>query len=217
MNWLHKWTVAFLVTSLMAVVSIAWFDKPIAYFVHDEFRRYKIFDRLTQIPEPFALLAILTLLVLGLRGLTGRSLSKSYAIAVLCSLSLIAGDAVKNQLKFVFGRTWPETWIQGNPSLIRDGVYGFNPFHGGVAFASFPSGHAIATFAVMSVLWICYPRFRWLYTACAAAVAIGLVGANYHFLSDVIACGFVGASVGWMAITLWESGGHPRLLSGPTI
>ena len=30
------------------------------------------------------------------------------------------------------------------------------------------------------------------------AVAIGLIGANYHFVSDVIAGGFVGISSGWM-------------------
>jgi membrane-associated phospholipid phosphatase len=211
MNRLHKWIVAFLVTALTAVVLIMWFDKPIAYFAHDEFRRYQIFDRLTQLPEPFVLLATLTLLAVSLRCLTGRPLSKGYAVAVVCSLSLIVGDALKSQLKFVFGRTWPETWVQGNPSLIRDGVYGFNPFHGGPAFASFPSGHIVAICAITSVLWICYPRFRWFYAACVAAVAIGLVGANYHFLSDIIAGGFIGASVGWMAVALWESGGNPRI------
>ena len=39
-----------------------------------------------------------------------------------------------------------------------------------------------------------------------AAVAIGLVGANFHFLSDVIAGGFLGISAGWLAVALWEMG-----------
>jgi hypothetical protein len=37
-----------------------------------------------------------------------------------------------------------------------------------------------------------------------AAMAIGLVGTNFHFLSDVIAGGFLGLSVGWLDVTLWE-------------
>ena len=28
-----------------------------------------------------------------------------------CSISLIVAEAAKNQLKYDFGRTWPETWI----------------------------------------------------------------------------------------------------------
>jgi membrane-associated phospholipid phosphatase len=37
------------------------------------------------------------------------------------------------------------------------------------------------------------------------AVAIGLIGANYHFLSDIIAGAFVGVSTGWMATALWKA------------
>jgi hypothetical protein len=58
----------------------------------------------------------------------------------------------------------------------------------------------------MSVLWICYPRFRLLYAAAIAAVSIGLVGANFHFLGDVIAGAFLGISVGWLTVTIWEIG-----------
>jgi membrane-associated phospholipid phosphatase len=59
---------------------------------------------------------------------------------------------------------------------------------------------------VMTVLWICYPRFRPLYALCMAAVAVGLVGANFHFLSDVIAGAFLGISAGWLGVSLWEIG-----------
>jgi membrane-associated phospholipid phosphatase len=39
------------------------------------------------------------------------------------------------------------------------------------------------------------------------AVAIGLIGATYHFLSDFIAGAFVGVSTGWMTTTLWQTRG----------
>ena len=58
----------------------------------------------------------------------------------------------------------------------------------------------------MSVLWVCYPRFRLLYAAAIAAVAVGLVGTDFHFLADVIAGGFLGISTGLLTVTLWELG-----------
>jgi membrane-associated phospholipid phosphatase len=125
---------------------------------------------------------------------------------LLSGVSLALAVVIKDQLKFAFGRTWPETWTRNNLSFIRDGAYGFHPFHGGGGYASFPSGHTTMICTVMTVLWICYPRFRAVYALCMAAVAIGLVGANFHFLSDVIAGGFLGVSAGWVGVALWEIG-----------
>jgi membrane-associated phospholipid phosphatase len=125
---------------------------------------------------------------------------------MLAAASLAVADAVKDQLKFAFGRTWPETWVRNNPSFIHDGVFGFYPFHGGPGFAAFPSGHATAVCAVMSVLWLCYPRFRLFYAAAIVAVAVALVVADFHFLGDVIAGGFLGITTGWLTVVLWERG-----------
>ena len=66
------------------------------------------------------------------------------------------------------------------------------------------------TCAVISVLWIYYPAWRWLYVLAVLAVALGLIGANYHFVSDVIAGGFVGISSGWMLTSLWKAHEHVR-------
>jgi membrane-associated phospholipid phosphatase len=101
--------------------------------------------------------------------------------------------------------------VQNNPSFIRDGAYGFNFFHGGPGYASFPSGHTAATCAVISVLWIMVPKWRPLYALVVLAVAAGLIGANYHFLSDVIAGGFVGSSTGWMTAALWQARQSPTI------
>jgi membrane-associated phospholipid phosphatase len=54
------------------------------------------------------------------------------------------------------------------------------------------------------VLWIYYPAWRALYVLAVLAVATGLIGANYHFVSDVIAGAFVGVSSGWMTTSLWK-------------
>ncbi|HXN43972.1 MAG TPA: phosphatase PAP2 family protein [Xanthobacteraceae bacterium] len=207
-----RWAIVLALTALAVAVSYQWLDRPIAYFVHAHFHNEPLFARLTRIPEFFAPLAVLAFIVLGLRALMEKPLTRLEAVALLCALSLVVASAIKNQLKLGFGRTWPETWVRDNPSLIRDGVYGFHPFHGGGGFESFPSGHTTAVVAVVSVLWICYPRFRMLYGLLVAVVVIGLIGADFHFLSDCIAGAFLGASTGWIVVTLWESGGRAPVL-----
>jgi membrane-associated phospholipid phosphatase len=207
-----RWAIALALTALAVAVSYQWLDRPIAYFAHAHFHNEPLFARLTRIPEFFAPLAVLAFIVLGLRALMEKPLTRLEAVTLLCALSLVVASAIKDPLKLGFGRTWPETWVRDNPSLIRDGVYGFHPFHGGGGFASFPSGHTTAVVAVVSVLWICYPRFRMLYALFVAVVVIGLIGADFHFLSDCIAGAFLGASTGWIVVTLWESGGRVPVL-----
>ena len=203
-----RWAAALMLTACAVAISYQWLDRPIAFFTHAHFHNEPFLARLTLIPEFFAPLAVLIFIVLGLRALLDKPLTRVEAIVLLCALSLVIASAIKNQLKIVFGRTWPETWVRNNPSLIHDGVYGFNPFQTGAAFESFPSGHTTAVVAVMSVLWICYPHFRILYALIVTVVVIGLIGADFHFLSDCIAGSFLGASTGWIVVMLWESGGR---------
>ena len=119
---------------------------------------------------------------------------------VAAMLNLLATALLKQGLKWVFGRPWPTTWIGDNPSLINDGVYDFDWFHGGLVFGSFPSGHTTATVAIASILWIAYPKLRWLAVLAAATMVVALVGNNYHFVGDCVAGAFLGSIGGaWTA------------------
>ncbi len=207
-NAVQKWLAWLTITALAVVISYIWLDRPIARFAHEHLQRYDLFGKLTYVPLIVGPVAIFASAAIGLWALSARALSRLQTVTVLAVLSLAVASGVKDQLKLAFGRTWPETWVRDNPSFIRDGVYGFSPFHGGPAFASFPSGHTTAICAVMSVLWICYPRYRALYAACMAAAGLGLVGADFHFLGDVIAGAFLGISMGWLTVVLWERGQH---------
>jgi membrane-associated phospholipid phosphatase len=206
MNGLRNWSLGLLGTVIAVTVSYLWLDRPIAQFAHDELQGYRLFGKLTLIPDALIALAIAAFMVLGLRGFTTHRLSRFQSVVLLSGVTLAVAMIVKDQLKFAFGRPWPETWTRNNLSFIRDGVYGFYPFHGGGGYASFPSGHTTMICTVMTVLWICYPGFRPLYALGMAAVAVGLVGANFHFLSDVIAGAFLGTSAGWLGVSLWEAG-----------
>jgi len=205
---LGKWILSLAGTALACAVSYEWLDRPISIFFNRSVARPEPFAQLTHLPDPFIPLAIIVFFGLGLWSLSGRILSRIQKCAFLCSISLIVAEATKAQLKFVFGRTWPDTWVHNNPSFIRDGIYGFNFFHGGPEYASFPSGHMAVTCAVVSVLWLYFPSVRTVCTLVGLAVAVGLIGANYHFLSDVIAGAFVGISSGWMVTSLWKAHEH---------
>jgi membrane-associated phospholipid phosphatase len=111
-------------------------------------------------------------------------------------VSLLVADQFRQTLSLAFGRYWPTTWIDNNPSLIGDGAYGFHAFAHGLAFTSFSSGHMARTLGVASVVWIAYPRWRWLCVVSSLAIAIALLGMNYHFVGDVIAGSFDGAIIG---------------------
>jgi membrane-associated phospholipid phosphatase len=208
MTPIKRWIACLAGVTLASAIAYQWLDRPIALFFHQTVARPETFARLAYAPDPMVPLAVIVFVVLGLMNLSGRALSRLENCALLCSLSLIVAELTKIHLKLVFGRTWPDTFRDNNPSFLRDGTYGFNFFHGGHAYASFPSGHTAVTCAVITVLWIYFPRWRPLYALAVAAVAIGLIGANYHFLSDVIAGGFVGVSCGWMLTSLWKAHEH---------
>lgn len=199
-NSFGRWLVSLAVTIVAVVVAFQWLDRPWAFIANGMHAYQNQFAIPTHIVDPLMPMAIVLFLAVGLARFYGWTLSRLAMTALGCSISVIVAETIKAQLKFVFGRTWPETWIHNNPSLIHDNVYGFNFFHGGPGYASFPSGHTTAICAAVSVLWMVYPKFRVIYALAVAAVVIGLLGADYHFVSDVIAGGFLGTTVGWMIV-----------------
>jgi membrane-associated phospholipid phosphatase len=195
---LRNWCIGLVITAACVIASYIWLDQPIAFFVHRNVTDKTVFIWLQRLPVAFPLLSLLVFVWCGLWTLIDRPFSRVQSIGLACSVSFIATNLITNQLKYAFGRNWPDTWIENNPSLIQNGAFGFNPFHGGPDFASFPSGHLAGVCAVMAVLWWSYARLRPIYIACVAAVAIGLIGANYHFLSDILGAIFVGVSAGYI-------------------
>ena len=212
---LKIWLTAFVATAAVVTLCYFYVDRPVAFFAHANTvpnRRY--FDMLTRISEYLFVTAAIAFVVFGLRTLVTARWHKWQAVLLLCGITLAVAETIKDELKFAFGRTWPETWINNNPSLIGNGTYGFNPFHGGGGYNSFPSGHTTAACAVAAVLWVAYPKLRPLCVLMVAAVVVGLIGADYHFVSDIVAGGFLGASTGWLAVVLWDEGSLPGMRPG---
>ncbi len=195
-----------------ALVALCYFfvDRPVAFFVHgQDFASHPALRWLTYPPPELQAWAPVVIAALLVRRAWGPFYRWERAV-LAAGVAIIVADQFRESINYVAGRYWPDTWIDDNPSLIRDGAYGFHPFHAGSAYGSFPSGHTARTAAAAAVFWLAYPRWRW---ACALAVAVeglALVGMDYHFVGDVVAGGFVGGIVGVYAAQCAGVGGEPE-------
>ncbi len=177
-------------------ISIAFVDRAVATWVHETFHGARIFVILTHIVDPILPGAALGLLASAVAVMSGWRPGRLGRTFIACCIAALMAYAIKDQAKLAFGRLWPETWVNDNPSWISNGAYGFTPFHGGSGWGSFPSGHMTGITAPLSVVWHRAPRWRWLVVLLVLLVAVGLLGADYHFLGDVIAGIYLGAACG---------------------
>jgi membrane-associated phospholipid phosphatase len=197
--------------ALCVVASVALVDRPVASWVHEHLASGSGWFTTTYLGPPmkfgpFSLMAgpavalgpltASVFAVLAIGAYFGFRLGPRTCVILALCLSVFAANELTSFLKGLFGRTWPESWLESNPSWIRDGAFGFSPFHGGPAWASFPSGHTAIIGAAATVLWTVYPRLKVVWAALVAVVAAGLIGGNYHFVSDVIAGLYLGVGIG---------------------
>ncbi len=176
------------------LLSMLLLDRPLATLVHT-LHRPTWCVRLTwiaDVPDPAA---VVGLAGAGIAWLAGWRPGRAGRVLLAVCLATLAASAAKDVLKFALGRTWPETWVSNNPSWIANHVFGFHPFHGGPGWASFPSGHTTVISAPCAVLWRALPRARLLWAALPVLVMVGLLGSDFHFLSDCMAGALLGVAV----------------------
>ncbi len=193
-RWWRPFVVLLSALGLIAF-AIAFVDRPASTWSHaEDLRRFPLFDALTHLVDPLLPGALLGLIAVGLAVACGgwKPGEKGLTFVASC-LAVVVAYAIKERLKFMFGRTWPDTWVDNNPSWIKDGAYGFHFFHGGEGWSSFPSGHTTVMAALASVLWIRIRAWRWLWAGLVLLVVVGLLGADYHFVGDMVAGAYLGA------------------------
>jgi membrane-associated phospholipid phosphatase len=181
-------------------LSIAFIDRPAATWSHEVLHRPRWCVWFTWLPEPLDPLAALILVAAGIWRATGRRFTPFWRTALAAAAATLVATIAVMALKNGFGRMWPETWVQNNPSWITDHRFGFLPFHGGRGYESFPSGHTTRTAAPFAVLWARLPHWRALWVMPMLVVVIGLLGADFHFVSDCIAGAWVGAMCAWITL-----------------
>jgi membrane-associated phospholipid phosphatase len=183
-------------------LSIAFVDRPASTWAHATLRHDAVSIGLTWLVDPVLSAATVGLAAAGVAAVFGWRPQSRGKTLIACCLAAVIGFVMKDALKFVFGRTWPETWIDNNPSWIGNGAYGFHFFHGGRGWGSFPSGHMTMITAPMAALWQRARGWRWLWAVPVLSVAIGLFGADYHFISDMIAGVYLGVACAAGAVAL---------------
>jgi membrane-associated phospholipid phosphatase len=202
---LKIWIISLVLTSAAAWFCYLWLDRPIALWVNGTSGNMRLPTAFLDSPfSSTSFISACAFVICGLAAISGRRFSKPETTVAMSVLSMVCTVLVKDQLKVMFGRTWPEMFI-------NSGVYGFNYFHYGHSFESFPSGHAALAAAALFVPWFLFSKLRAAMITCIVAVDIGLVMLNLHFLSDVIAGSFLGFSIALFTISLWRAA---RLPSG---
>jgi membrane-associated phospholipid phosphatase len=181
---------------LMIPVSIEFLDRALASWSFSVLHRPDLAVQLTHIVDPVPPLAGAVLALAGLAALAGWRPGRWGRTAIAASAAVLVAIVIKDELKYAFGRTWPETFVADNPSWIGNGTFGFTPFHGGPGWASFPSGHTTIITAPAAALWNAAPRLWPLWIILPLLVALGLLGADYHFLGDIIAGAYLGTACG---------------------
>lgn len=110
-------------------------------------------------------------------------------------LSVAVSAFVGEILKFLVGRGRPFVGGKANP-------FNFVPFDGTGAYASLPSGHAVAAFALAFAVSALWPRLRAFMFTYAIVILLTRLVLLAHHPSDVVAGALVG-TVGAMAVRYW--------------
>lgn len=203
---LKKTGIALIICIIMIIISYKYIDKPLTKFINqhtDLNLNNKIRHFAVTVSQIAHFLTPILIILLILKKLISEHLSKLQLTLLAITINLIITDNIKGLLKLAFGRYRPVTWVKNIPGWLQSPQYGFHPFHGGLAYQSFPSGHAAAIFAIMSIIWIVYPKWRWLCFISCTAIIYLLLLLNYHFVSDIIAGAFLGAITGTYTVYLF--------------
>ncbi|EKM98805.1 phosphatase PAP2 family protein [Acidocella sp. MX-AZ02] len=187
------WSAAAGGVAALSVICIFTLDQSVALFWAQHKAPKPLFQAMAApslLSLPMAGLVLLAALSQRLRGQAGPS-----RLWLAMALATLAATAAKDELKWMFGRAWPGTFL-------KFGDAGFHPFAQSVWYGAFPSGHTSYAAAPLAVLWVLRPRWRPLYAALLLAVMAGLVCADYHFVSDVLAGLLTGTFCAWGALVL---------------
>jgi membrane-associated phospholipid phosphatase len=184
------------VVVILCLISIVWIDRPLALWVHGwdyrirrDIREFSYLGNRT-----WVILGGLALFVLFRFALRRRDAAMRCIYVVSSSL---AGILVVDPLKILFGRARPHV-------LLRDGTYAFDFFRLTAEWRSFPSGHASSFMATTCCLAIIYPRYRVPLLAFGVMGSLSRVGGEAHYLSDVIAGGYIGIIIALVLACLFE-------------
>jgi membrane-associated phospholipid phosphatase len=191
------WCTSLAATLVGVAVCIRWLDIPVASVFHTNVDH---FTGLGRGLSSFVLVSGEILLIISLaiaRMIRGALSDFAKALFVASSASLSAFVANDYVLKVIFGRQNPSEFFQAPTTQV------FHFFQGD-QHSSFPSGHMVMATAFAVAMIRFQPRTSPILIVLLCIGAIGLLVGDWHFVGDVIAGAFLGATAGFIAGELWS-------------
>lgn len=192
-----------LASTVLVLVSVFYVDRPLALYAAT-FHLDQGLLASTPVTSPVLLGIAIVAVAIGAAPLVLQEvpppwLRKWAVAAILSGLALSWGVCLTEfLLKPLFARDVPG-------AFLVNGVYGFHWFATGPELGSFPSGHAVQIAAIATVLWFFYPRWRYVWILAVMGVAVALILAERHFLSDIIAGTATGVAAGCLLVAIWRA------------
>jgi membrane-associated phospholipid phosphatase len=190
----------FLLTANLVLLSHEFLDERIALWAYRLARSLGLLSLYTaRIPSlllPAVLILSGVMWALYLRGVRRGDRDDRSAFFLLTGITMPATFLAKVALKHVFGRMSPRAWLEHPTDLS------FHWFHGGGDLTAFPSGHMAVFTALAVACWLFFPKARAACVAGIVAMGVALIVTGQHFLSDLIAGGYVG----WVVFVCTDRG-----------
>lgn len=185
---LKRFALLTVVTAIVAAVSYAWLDRPIATAFHDTgptFQAAMAFVTAFGLGGPYLILTAAAVVICWIGEHAPAARRAAYVFLVVAASGLFV-DIIKP----VFGRVRPTL-------LFSDHLYGFTGIGAHSNHWSFPSGHSTTVAALAWALSLLYPRLMPAWIAAALLVAFSRIALDQHYLSDVIAGLYFGVVFAW--------------------
>ena len=197
-------TCVFVSFLLLSIVSILFIDKPFALWIHEIGSDQLLFLRyITETTQYWLSITYITVLLIfptpQLFKNNGGNIANDFKTSQSNNLSarivkiiyfifvVLIALWIKTKLKIFFGRDWPLRWGGSHLGLIPDGIYQFNILNSKFWQGSFPSGHATLVATASIIMYLLYPRAKYLWLILALVVIIAILMLNYHFIGDCLA------------------------------
>ncbi len=197
---------------ILIFIFYAWLDRPISTFIYlHHFREHLVLiKQIIEWPPIIEALSPIIFFILLVFNYHKPHPSRFQNMLILLTLSVMLTYLLKNDLKWIFSRYWPETFTHNNLSWINNQAYGFQwfqgrPFQGSDITGSFPSGHSSIAFAMFSAIGFYYRKFFIVSLLLASLEALSMVLFDYHFVSDVIAGACLGITCSFLCFKLLET------------
>jgi len=183
----------FLLASALVVFSSGFLDARIALWFNDQLRSdpelWRYTSRIPDLLFPAVLVLSGAMWAMYLRRVRSGSRDEKSRFFLLSGTAMPVAYVAKQMLKYLFGRMNTRVWLE-NPVDLS-----FHWFHGGGQYGSFPSGHMAVFGTLAGACWFFFPKYRAACLAVMITLGFAMVATDYHYLSDVIAGGYLGLVV----------------------